>query len=82
MSVPMAGIGDVVGAPVALSLARGLHMSLGRGRSMLRGSGTPVLILQGSGEAEIVLNGAQGSGALIMSWGSGKAEGVPKPRAI
>jgi hypothetical protein len=41
---------------------------------MPRGSGAPVLTLQGSGEAEIVLNRAQGSGALMMSWGSGEAE--------
>jgi hypothetical protein len=30
---------------------------------MLRGSGTPVITLQGSGEAEIVLDSVQGSSA-------------------
>jgi hypothetical protein len=49
---------------------------------MPRGSGAPVLMLPGSDEAEIVLDRAQGSGALMTSWGSGEAEGVPKPRAI
>jgi hypothetical protein len=53
-------------------LARGLHVSLGRGRSMPRGSGAPMLTLQGSGEAEIVPDRAQGSGALMMSWGLGR----------
>jgi hypothetical protein len=47
---------------VAPRLARGLHVSLGRGRSMPRGSGAPVLTLQGSGEAKIVLDRAQGLG--------------------
>jgi hypothetical protein len=36
---------------------------------MLRGSGDPVLTLQGSDEAEIVPVGARGSGALMTSWG-------------
>jgi hypothetical protein len=46
------------GGPVAPCLARGLHASLGRGRSTLRGFGAPVLTLQGSGEAEIILDRA------------------------
>jgi hypothetical protein len=61
MSVPSAGIGAVVGAFVALCLARGLHVSLEQGRSMPRGSG----------EAEIIPNRAQGSGALMTLWGLG-----------
>jgi hypothetical protein len=55
-------------------LARGLHVSLGRDRSMPRGSGATILMLQGSGEAKIVPDRAQGSGALMTSWGSGEAE--------
>jgi hypothetical protein len=47
-----------------------------------KGSGAPVLMLPGSDEAEIVPDRAQGSGALMTSWGSGEAEGVPKPQAI
>jgi hypothetical protein len=64
-------------------LARGLHASLERGRSTLRGLGAPVLTLQGSSEGEIVLDRAQGSGAFddIMG-GLGRAEGIPKPWAI
>jgi hypothetical protein len=34
---------------------------------MPRGSGAPVLMLQGSGEAEIVPDGVQGSGTLMTS---------------
>jgi hypothetical protein len=49
---------------------------------MPRGSDAPMLMLQGSGEAEMVPDGAQGSSALMTSWGSGEAEAVPKPRAI
>jgi hypothetical protein len=37
--------------------ARGPYASLGRGRSMPRGSGAPILTLHGSGEAEIVPDG-------------------------
>jgi hypothetical protein len=59
----------MVRAPVAPHLARRLSVSLGRGRSTPRGSGAPVLTLLGSGETEIVPDRAQGSGALIMSWG-------------
>jgi hypothetical protein len=40
MSVPLVGAGAVVGGPVAPRLARGFHVSLGQGRSELRGSGT------------------------------------------
>jgi hypothetical protein len=74
MSIPLVGVGVVVRAPMAPRLARGLHVSLERGRSMLRGSGAPMLMLQGSGEAEIALDRAQGSSALMMSWGSSKAK--------
>jgi hypothetical protein len=49
-------------------------VSPGRGESMLRGSGDPVLTLQGSGEAKIILDGAQGSSALMTSWGLGRGE--------
>jgi hypothetical protein len=56
------GSGAMVRALVALCLARGLHVSLRRGRSTPRGSGAPVLTLQGSGEAEIVPDRVQGSG--------------------
>jgi hypothetical protein len=41
---------------------------------MPRGSGAPVLMLQGSGEVEIVPDRAQGSAALMTSWGSGEAK--------
>jgi hypothetical protein len=51
MSVPSAGMGVVVTAPVAPRLAKGLHMSLEQDRSMPRGSDALVLTLQGSGEA-------------------------------
>jgi hypothetical protein len=78
MSVPLVGMGTVVGALAAPHLARGLHMSLGRGRSMPRGSGTLVLTLQGSGKAEVVPDGAQGSGALMMSWGLGRGRSHPQ----
>jgi hypothetical protein len=64
----------VVRTPVVPCLARGLHASLERGRSMPRGSGAPMLTLQGSGEAEIVSHRAQGSGTLVTSWGSGEAK--------
>jgi hypothetical protein len=54
ISVPSAGTGIVVRAPVAPHRARGLHVSLEQGRSMPRGSDAPMLTLQGSGEVEIV----------------------------
>jgi hypothetical protein len=79
---PISGMGAVVGDHAALGLARGCHASLGRGGSVPRGSGAPVPMLQGSGEAENAPNGLQGSGTLMTSWGSGEAEGVPKSRAI
>jgi hypothetical protein len=53
MSVLSAGMGAEVGGPMASRLTRGLHASLGRGRSTPRGLGAPALTLQGSGEAEI-----------------------------
>jgi hypothetical protein len=55
---PIVGTGVVMRVPVAPRLARGLHVSLGRGISAPRGSGTPMLTLQGSGEAEIILDRA------------------------
>jgi hypothetical protein len=70
------------GAPVASRLARGLHASLGRGKSTLRGSGALMLTLRGLDEAKIIPDRAQGLGALMMSWGSVEAKGVPKPRVI
>jgi hypothetical protein len=43
-----------------------------------------MLMLQGSGDAKIIPDRAQGSGALMMSWGSGEAEtaaqGLSHPR--
>jgi hypothetical protein len=71
MFVPSVGMGVVVGALVAPRLARGLHVSLGQGRSMPRGSSAPMLTLWGSGEVDIVPDGTQGSGALMTSWGLG-----------
>jgi hypothetical protein len=50
---------------MAPRLARGLYVSLGRGRSMPRKLGAPVLTLQGSGEEKIVPDGVQGLGALM-----------------
>jgi hypothetical protein len=72
----------MVGDHAALGLAKGRHASLRRGGSVLRGSGAPVPMLQGLGKAENAPNGLQGSGALMMSWGSSEAEGVPKSREI
>jgi hypothetical protein len=69
--VPSLGMGAMVGAHMAPSLARELYMSLGRGGSMPRGSGAPMLMLQGSGEAEIVPDRADGSGTLMTSRGLG-----------
>jgi hypothetical protein len=66
---PISGNGCRGGGPMAPCLARGLYVSSGRGGSMPRGSGDPVLTLQGSDEAEIVPDGARGSGALMTSWG-------------
>jgi hypothetical protein len=74
MSIPLVGMGAVVRAPVPPRLARGLHVSLGPGRSIPKGSGALMLTLQGSGETEIVPDGAQGSSALMMSWGSSEAK--------
>jgi hypothetical protein len=67
MSVPSEGMGAAVRAPVAPRLAKGLHVSLGRGKNMPRRSAAPVLTLQGTGEAEIVPDRAQRSGALMTS---------------
>jgi hypothetical protein len=67
--VPSLGMGAMVGAHVAPSLARGLYTSLVRGESMPRGSGAPMLTLQGSGEAKIVPDKAHGSGTLMTSRG-------------
>jgi hypothetical protein len=58
--VPSLGTGAVVGAHAAPRLARGPYVSLERGRNMPRGSGAPVLMLQGSGEAEIISDEVQG----------------------
>jgi hypothetical protein len=66
---PIGGNGRRGEVPRGPRLARGLHASLGRDRSMQRGSGALVLMLQESG-------------ALMTSWDLGEAEGVPKPRAI
>jgi hypothetical protein len=61
MSVPSVRMGAAVRALVAPRLTRGLHVPLGQGRSMPRGSGAPVLTLQVSG-------------ALMTSWGSDEVE--------
>jgi hypothetical protein len=74
VSVPSVGIGAMVGAHATPILVRGSNASLRRGRSMPRGSGTPMFMLQGSGEAEIVPDGVKGSSALMMSWGLGRGE--------
>jgi hypothetical protein len=65
MSVPSVRMGAAVRTPVAPRLARGLHTFLERGRSTPRGSGAPVLMLQGSG-------------ALMTSWSSGEAKTVAR----
>jgi hypothetical protein len=57
MSIPLVGMGAVVEAHTVPGLARGLYASLGRGKSMSRGSSAPVLMSQGSDEAEIVSDG-------------------------
>jgi hypothetical protein len=77
MSVRSVGVGVVVETPVVPHLDRRLLVSLGRGRSMPRGSGAPMLMLHGSSEAEIVPDRAQGSGALMTSWGLGRGRRCP-----
>jgi hypothetical protein len=59
---PIIGNGCRGGAHAAPSYTRGPYTSLGRGESMPRRSGAPVLMSQGSGKAEIVPDGAQGLG--------------------
>jgi hypothetical protein len=66
------GSGCRGGGGVASRLARGLHVSLGQGGSTPRGSDAPVLLLPRSGEAEVIPDRAQGSGALTTSWGLGR----------
>jgi hypothetical protein len=78
MSVPSVRMGAMVGGHAALGLARGRHASLERGGSVPRGSGAPVPVLQGLSEAENTPDGLQGSGALMTSWGSDEAKGVPE----
>jgi hypothetical protein len=83
MSIPSAGMGAVVRATVASYLTRGLHVSLGRGRSTPRGSGAPMLMLQGSGEAEITHDRVQESGAFDDVMGLERGESCcPKPQVI
>jgi hypothetical protein len=67
--VPSLGMGAMVGAHTALGLDRGPYASLGLGKSMPTGSGILVIMLQGSGEVEIVPDRVQGSGTLMTSWG-------------
>jgi hypothetical protein len=67
VSIPSWGMGTVVGAHVALGFAKGPYASLGRGEHMPRGLGALVLTWQGSSKAKIILDGVQGSGALMMS---------------
>jgi hypothetical protein len=55
--VPFAEVDVVVGGHAALSCTRGPYASLRRGGNMPRGSGILSLTSQGSGEAEIVLDG-------------------------
>jgi hypothetical protein len=77
VSITSVGTGIVVGAHAALRLARGPYVSLERSEIMPRGSGAPVLTLQGSGKVEIILDRAQGSGALMRSWGLGRGGSHP-----
>jgi hypothetical protein len=65
--VPSLAMGAVVEAHAALGHARGPYASLGRVGRMPRGLGALVLTLQGSGKAEIVPDGVQGSGTLMTS---------------
>jgi hypothetical protein len=58
-------MGAAVRALMAPRLTRGLHVPLGQGRSMPRGSGAPVLTLQVSG-------------ALMTSWGSDEVESTAR----
>jgi hypothetical protein len=69
-------MGAAVGVHVAPGCARGPYASLEQGGSVPRGSGAPMLTWQGSGEVEIVSDGAQGSGEVNT--------GVlfPKPRVV
>jgi hypothetical protein len=46
-------------------------------RKCAKGSGAPVLTLQGLSEAEIVPDGVQGSRALMTSWGLERGENWP-----
>jgi hypothetical protein len=55
--VPFAEVDVVVGAHATTNCARGPYASLGQGGGMPRGSDTPMLTSQGSGEAEIVPDG-------------------------
>jgi hypothetical protein len=77
VSVPSVGMGVVVGDHTALGLAKGRHASLGRGGSVPRGSGAPVPMLEGSGEAENAPDGLHGLGALMTSWGLGRGGRSP-----
>jgi hypothetical protein len=77
MSVLSLGMGALVGALMAPGLARGPYASLGRVGSKPRGSEAPVLTLQGSNEVEIVLDGVQGSGALMTSCGLRQGKNQP-----
>jgi hypothetical protein len=73
---PIGGDGCCGRGPVDSRHARGLQVSLRRGRSTPRGLGAPVLMLQRSGEVEIAPDRAHGSGALMTSWGLGEAEAI------
>jgi hypothetical protein len=66
---PISGNGCRGGTHAPPGLAGGPYTSLGLGGSIPRGSGAPMLTLQGSGEAEIVPDRVQGSGTLITSCG-------------
>jgi hypothetical protein len=59
----------MVGAHAAPSLLEGPMRPSGEAKVCQGGSRDLVLTLQGSGEAEIVLDGVQESGTLMTSWG-------------
>jgi hypothetical protein len=59
--VPSLGMGAAVGPTRLPASPEALTRPLGEVESMPRGSGAPVLTLQGSGETEIVPDRGQGS---------------------
>jgi hypothetical protein len=74
---PISGNGCCSGGARSSWSCQGRHASLRRGGSVPRGSGAPVPMLEGSGEAENAPDGLQGLGALMMSWGLGRGKRSP-----